>query len=246
MWSYCPNSGAAPAPAAAESLVPISTLLAWYFISEVIRNKQLHQSGAGAPESARADPKTPRGCQVCAESADTHNVQPHNPSHRSSNEQILVLVKNTTYVLNVSPGRQGQPTRTIWQTQKDIQTWEEDKAAIKFIHWKTKQDFCSLLIRGWFHKRDLRALPDIIVTHKLQLSHPNACVASTVLNFMCEMCQNKRRKCSHVATHSSQYVENLPKRAPGWIAISFHFIIHTDMGLMFGKRMLFCFALTNQ
>ena len=80
----------APVP---ESLDPLSLLLAWYFISEVIRNKQLHQSGGGAPESARADPKTPPGCQVAADSADTHSVLPHNPSHCTSNEQILVLVK---------------------------------------------------------------------------------------------------------------------------------------------------------
>lgn len=93
MGSYRPNSGVAAAPAAAESLVPISTFLAWYFISEVIRNKQLHQSGGGAPESAKADPKTPRGCQVCADSADTHYVQPHNPSHGASNKPILLLVK---------------------------------------------------------------------------------------------------------------------------------------------------------
>lgn len=111
------NLKLASTPAAAKSLDPLSVFLAWYFISEVIRNKQLHQSGGGAPESASADPKTLLGCQVAPDSADTQS---------STTPSFTLLFKwtdtgtgrNPTYLLNVSPGRQIHPTRTMWQTNR--------------------------------------------------------------------------------------------------------------------------------
>ena len=60
-WTYSPNS-------TAESWAQM--FLPWSFISGVIKNKQLHQSGGGTSEPDRADPRTPGGCQVSADSAD--------------------------------------------------------------------------------------------------------------------------------------------------------------------------------
>lgn len=79
------------APAAAKSLVT-PMLLAWYFISKVIRDKQLHQSGGGAPESNRADAKAFRSCQL---SADTMLNQ--YSSHCPSKKLILVSWKMSPF-----------------------------------------------------------------------------------------------------------------------------------------------------
>lgn len=213
----------APVPAAAESLDPLSLLLAWYFISEVIRNKQLHQSGGGAPECARADPKTPPGCQVAADSADTHSVLPHNPSHCTSNEQILVLVKNPTYLLNVSPGRQVQPVSTIWRTQIDIQT--------KNITDKHTKTF-SLLMRIWFHKRDLQTL----LAHKSQMVEVSPltkdCCWQVAVIFLIQ-----------ITDWTLQIWWNREYQH-----VFFYFIIQTDIVLMFGnfsltwKCYFYCFS----
>lgn len=126
--SYSPNPGLVFRPATTASALPTAMFFRWYFISDVIRNKLLHQSGAGAIESLGWSKNTSRlPSWFCWHSQCS--------STQSFTLLFNAMYSHSGYLMKGSPERQDQPSSTAQRHIRYSKKEKKRKWSLQYKDW---------------------------------------------------------------------------------------------------------------